>query len=48
MDRKREREKEERMQCFMKKEDKSLIHVDNVFRFATTSSHILKCVLWLF
>ena len=31
-----------RMQCFMKTEDKSLIDVDNVDRFATTSARILK------
>ena len=33
------------MQCFMKKEDNSLIDVEDVDRFATTSVSILTFVL---
>ena len=36
------------MQCFMEKEDKSLMDVQNVDIFNTTSARRLTFVVWLF
>ena len=40
MDRKREKEGSGRMQCFMKKEDKSLIDVENVVTTGERCCHL--------